>query len=157
LRKVRFNLIEMINSAIADSRNQIKKEYKDNIKLESVFNGDVFIKADRNRIYQVILNLLNNAIKFTNEGTIVITAAAEEKKGHNEVIVSVKDTGQGIDIEILPRLFMKFATKSETGGTGLGLFISKSIVEAHAGKIWAQNNVGGKGATFSFSLPIMNK
>jgi signal transduction histidine kinase len=159
LRKERFNLIEMINSAIADSRNQIKKEYKDNIKLESVFNGDVFIAADRNRIYQVILNLLNNAIKFTNEGTIVITATAvQEKNGHNDiVIVSVRDTGQGIDSEILPRLFTKFATKSETGGTGLGLFLSKSIVEAHGGKIWAQNNSDGNGATFSFSLPIVNK
>jgi signal transduction histidine kinase len=158
LRKVRFNLIEMINSAIADSRNQIKKEYKDNIKLESVFNGDIFIEADRNRIYQVILNLLNNAIKFTKEGTIVITAVAEEEKnGHNEVIVGVRDTGQGIDSEILPRLFTKFATKSETGGTGLGLFISKSIVEAHGGRIWAKNNSDGEGTTFSFSLPIVNK
>ena len=161
LRKDRFNLIEMINSAIADSKNQIKKEYKDNIKLESGFNEDedVFIAADRNRIYQVILNLLNNAIKFTKEGTIVVSAAAvQEKNGHNDVvIVSVSDTGQGIDNEILPRLFTKFATKSETGGTGLGLFISKSIIEAHGGKIWAENNAGGKGATFSFSLPIANK
>ncbi|HZE78754.1 MAG TPA: ATP-binding protein, partial [Nitrososphaeraceae archaeon] len=159
LSKVRFNLIEMINGAIADSRHQIKKEYKDNIKLESLFNEDVFIAADRNRIYQVILNLLNNAIKFTKEGRIVISAAAvQEKNGHNDVvIVSVSDTGQGIDYEILPRLFTKFATKSETGGTGLGLFISKSIIEAHGGKIWAENNASGKGATFSFSLPIVNK
>jgi signal transduction histidine kinase len=159
LRKGRFNLIEIINSAIADSGNQIKKEYKDKIKLESVFNEDVFIAADRNRIYQVILNLLNNAIKFTKEGRIVISAAAvQEKNGHNDVvIVSVSDTGQGIDNEIVPRLFTKFATKSETGGTGLGLFISKSIIEAHGGKIWAENNAGGKGATFSFSLPIVSK
>jgi nitrogen-specific signal transduction histidine kinase len=157
LRKERLNLIEMINSAIADTRNQIKKEYKDNMKLESIFNGNIFIEADRNRIYQVILNLLNNAIKFTDEGTIVISATAEEKNGRSDVVVSVKDTGQGIDYEILPRLFTKFATKSEKGGTGLGLFISKSIVEAHGGKIWAENNKEEKGATFSFSLPIVNK
>jgi signal transduction histidine kinase len=69
----------------------------------------------------------------------------------------VNSAGTGIDSEILPRLFTKFATKSETGGTGLGLFISKSIIEAHGGKIWAENNAGGKGATFSFSLPIVNK
>ena len=69
----------------------------------------------------------------------------------------MKDTGQGIDPEILPNLFTKFATKSETTGTGLGLFISKSIIEAHGGRIWAQNNADGKGATFSFSLPIVNK
>ena len=69
----------------------------------------------------------------------------------------MKDTGQGIDPEILPNLFTKFVTKSETTGTGLGLFISKSIIEAHGGRIWAQNNADGKGATFSFSLPIVNK
>ena len=154
LRKVKFNLIEMINSAITDSRNHIKKEYKDNVKLESIFNEDIFIEADRNRIYQVILNLLNNAIKFTDEGTIVISAIGEEKNGRSDVVVSVKDTGRGIDYEILPRLFTKFATKSEKGGTGLGLFISKSIVEAHGGKVWAENNADGKGATFSFSLPL---
>jgi two-component system sensor histidine kinase VicK len=106
----------------------------------------------------VILNFLNNAIKFTEEdGTIIITAAAEEKDGHNDVVVSVRDNGQGIDYGIFSRLFTKFATKSETGGTGLGLFISKSIVEAHGGRIWAQNNADGKGATFSFSIPIVNK
>jgi signal transduction histidine kinase len=142
LRKERFNLIEMINSTIADSKNQIKKEYKDNIKLEL-------------RIYQVTLNLLNNAIKSTKqEGVIIITAAAEKKGNHNDVVISVRDNSQGIDYEILPRLFTKFATKSETGGTGLGLFISKSIVEAHGRKIWAENNTDGKGATFSISLPI---
>jgi signal transduction histidine kinase len=70
--------------------------------------------------------------------------------------VSIKDTGIGIAPEIMPRLFTKFATKSERG-TGLGLFISKSIIEAHGGRIWAENNKDGKGATFSFSLPIVNK
>jgi two-component system sensor histidine kinase VicK len=100
----------------------------------------------------VISNLLSNAIKFTNEGTI---SAATEKKD-NDVLVSIKDTGAGIDAEILPRLFTKFATKSETGGTGLGLFISKSIIEAQGGKIWAENNSNGKGATFTFSLLILS-
>jgi two-component system, OmpR family, sensor histidine kinase VicK len=80
------------------------------------------------------------------------TKKQEDSKDY--VIFSVKDTGQGIDPEILPRLFTKFATKSETGGTGLGLFISKSIIEAHGGKIWAENNTDGKGATFAFSLPL---
>ena len=72
----------------------------------------------------------------------------------DEVVVSIKDTGRGIDSEILPRLFSKFVTKSDAGGTGLGLFISKSIVEAHGGRIWAENNPDGKGASFSFSLPL---
>jgi signal transduction histidine kinase len=99
----------------------------------------------------VISNLLNNAIKFTKQEGI-ITMKAEKKD--NKVIISVKDNGRGIDPQIIPRLFTKFATKSETGGTGLGLFISKSIVEAHGGNIWAENNTDDKGATFYFSLPL---
>jgi signal transduction histidine kinase len=99
----------------------------------------------------VVSNLLNNAIKFTKEGIIIITA--EKKDIH--VVISVKDIGTGIDPEILPRLFTRFATKSESeAGTGLGLFISKSIVEAHGGRIWAENNSPEKGATFTFSLPL---
>ncbi len=150
LRKERFNLNEMILNTIADSRNQIKRDYKDTIKLQLASKEEIYIDADRNRIYQVISNLLTNAIKFTSEEGTVITTM--EKKDNN-AIVSVKDSGTGIDAEILPRLFTKFTTKSQTGGTGLGLFISKSIVEAHGGRIWAENNGNGKGATFHFSLP----
>ena len=72
-----------------------------------------------------------------------------------QVIVSVKDTGTGIDPQIIPKLFSKFATKS-FDGTGLGLFISKSLINAHGGKMWAKNNQDGKGATFAFSLPILS-
>ena len=147
----------MILDAIADTKNQIATENKDNnLKLEFVDNKDnegqedIFVVADKGRINRVISNLLNNAIKFTNEG--IITVSTEKKD--NEVVVSIKDTGAGIDAEILPRLFTKFATKSETGGTGLGLFISKSIVDAHGGKIWGENNTDGKGATFVFRLPL---
>jgi two-component system sensor histidine kinase VicK len=151
LHKERFNLSEMILNAFADFRNQSKKEYKDNIKLELVSKEDIFIEADKGRMYQVISNLLNNAIKFTNEGTIITTV---EKKD-SYVIISIKDSGTGIDSEIFPRLFTKFATKSEIAGTGLGLFISKSIIESHGGRIWAENNKDGeKGATFHFSLPL---
>ena len=98
---------------------------------------------------QVLSNLLSNALKFTNEGRIEITTA----KIDNEVIVKVRDSGSGIDCEIFPRLFEKFASKSEKG-TGLGLFISKNITEAHGGRVWAENNPDGIGATFAFSLPI---
>jgi len=150
LHTERFNLREMILNTIADSRNEIKKEYKDKIVLEFVCKNDIFIEADRGRLNQVVSNLLNNAIKFTNKEGIIITTA-EKKDTH--VVISVKDTGTGIDPEILPRLFTRFATKSETG-TGLGLFISKSIVEAHDGRIWAENNSDEKGATFTFSLPL---
>ncbi len=151
LRKERFNLIEIINNAITDSANQIKKESKENIMLELVSKEDIFIESDRNRIYQVIVNLLNNAIKFTKEeGVIIITA----KRKDNHVIVSVTDNGQGIDPDILPRLFTKFTTNAEVGGTGLGLFISKNIVEAHGGRMWAENNKDDKGATVAFDLPL---
>jgi len=155
LKKVQFNLNEIILNSISDSRNQMQKEHKDNIKLElfSSIKDDIFVEADKNRLNQVISNLLSNAIKFTKEsGTITIRV--QKKDNNDDVLVSVKDTGAGIDPEILPRLFTKFATKSETGGTGLGLYISKSIVESHGGMILAQNNSDGKGSTFSFTLPI---
>ena len=145
----------MILDTIEDSKNQIAKEHKDNLKLVFIdHKDDIFIEADKGRINQVISNLLNNAIKFTNEGTVIVSVAAV--RTNNEIVVSINDTGSGIDSEILPRLFTKFATKSRTG-TGLGLFISKSIIEAHGGKIWGRNNYPeGKGATFGFSLPLPN-
>ena len=155
LKKESFNVGDMISSAIADSKNQVK-EHKDNLKLEFIGSKeDIFIEADKGRINQVISNVLSNAIKFTNEGTVSITAAAVPN--NNEIVVSISDTGPGIDSQILPRLFTKFATKS-AAGTGLGLFISKSIIEAHGGKIWGKNNYPeGKGATFGFSLPLHNE
>ena len=153
-----FNLKDVISNMVEDYIHQIEKQgKKEDIKL--VYNDDepkddIFIKADKARISQVISNLLNNAIKFTKqEGVISITVVEKKDDNNNEVIVKVQDTGQGIDVEILPRLFSKFVTKSFEG-TGLGLYISKSIVEAHGGKIWAENNADGRGATFSFTLPI---
>ena len=151
LNKEQFNLHEMMLNAIADSNNQLKKD--SNIKLELVSKEDVFVKADKARLNQVIANLLSNAIKFTQKEGGIITIRTEIM--NSRILVSIKDTGTGIDPEILPRLFTKFVTKPETGGTGLGLFISKSIIEAHGGSIWAENNKDGKGASFTFSLPIM--
>ena len=95
-----------------------------------------FVDADREKLVQVISNLLSNAIKFTKEGAITITTA---RKKDNQVIISVKDTGTGIESDILSSLFSKFTTRSFSG-IGLGLFICKSIVEAHGGNIWAENN-----------------
>ena len=114
----------------------------------------VLVEADKARLSQVIANILGNAIKFSKEGCISI---AQEVIGSSQILVSIKDTGVGLDPEIMPRLFTKFATKSEKGGTGLGLFISKGIIEAHGGRIWAENNTQGKGATFHFILPISKK
>ena len=181
LNKQRFNLNEKIRNVISDTTNQIRNttttttthdssindcNKNKNIKIifEPAGTNDIFVEADKIRIYQVISNLLRNAVKFTKEGgTISITTDVNtdvadlgvEEKG--VVVVKIKDRGIGIDPEILPRLFTKFATKSQIG-TGLGLFISKSIVEAHGGRIWAENNNSGKdgekGATFRFSLPL---
>jgi signal transduction histidine kinase len=111
----------------------------------------VMVDADRSRLYEVVSNLLSNAVKFTSSGSIVVKVERIERGGTDHALVTVRDTGSGIDPEIMPRLFTKFASKSEHG-TGLGLFISKSIVEAHGGRIWGENNPDG-GATFSFELP----
>ncbi len=165
LNKEKFDINKKISNVIKDVEKQISSN-----KLKILFlepRASIFVNADKGRIYQVISNLLNNAIKFTKEGTISVSVKVTQKKGENKeeegrdyassssrhVVVSVKDSGAGIDPEILPRLFTKFATKSNKG-TGLGLFISKSIIEAHGGKIWAENNSDGRGAIFSFSLPI---
>src|SRR5215212_536783 len=152
LNKERFNLNDIITNTIEDI--VINKDFFKNTHIKLLYEPrDIFIEADKQQLTRVISNLLNNAIKFTNEGTISIIA---EKKD-SQVFVSIKDTGEGIDPEIFPQLFSKFVTKSFEG-TGLGLFIAKSIVEAHDGQIWAENNYNGKkGATFMFSLPLRNK
>jgi signal transduction histidine kinase len=148
----RVNLNELISDIIEDYVNEIEKTNKDIKILHEPQNQIIEVEADKNRLTQVISNLLSNAIKFTKKGIIRVTEEVKDSKA----LVCIKDTGQGIDPEIFPRLFSKFAAKSETG-TGLGLFISKSIVEAHGGKIWAENNAdydGKKGATFTFSIPL---
>ena len=152
LTKEEFDLNDVILSIIDDYRSLLL-DNENNINLNIIYERKtIIVNADKGRIAQVVSNLLSNAIKFTtnNKGTIYVMA---EKKD-SEIIVSLKDTGQGIDLEILPKLFTRFATKSLSGGTGLGLFISKSIIEAHGGSVWAENNFDGKGATFSFSIPI---
>jgi signal transduction histidine kinase len=164
LHKELFNLNEKIKNVVDDVANQIientsnnsinHNNNNNNVKMifESKGAKDIFVEADEKKIYQVISNLLTNAIKFTKEGTISITTDTTTNKG--EIIVSISDTGSGISAHILPRLFSKFATDSSEG-IGLGLYISKSIVEAHGGRIWAENNnlKGEKGATFTVSLP----
>ena len=134
LNKERFNLNDLIVNVAQDYRNQIKKD--DNIALlfESKKDINFVVEADMQRITQVISNLLDNSIKFTKEGTVSVTLEKKKEDNQQEVLVSVKDSGTGIHSDILPRLFSKFATEADKG-TGLGLFISKSIVELHSGKI----------------------
>lgn len=153
LNKEEFILNKAVLESFTDFANQLSKEQKENVKLiVALDEGDVLVVADKHRINQVINNLLNNALKFTKQGQITLSTEKEKKYG-KEAIVKIQDSGPGIDPDIMPRLFTKFATKSYSG-TGLGLFISKSIVETHGGKMWAENNLDGKGATFLFTLPI---
>lgn len=153
LNKEEFILNKAVLESFTDFANQLSKEQKENVKLTVALDeGDVLVVADKHRINQVINNLLNNALKFTKQGQITLSTEKEKKYG-KEAIVKIQDSGPGIDPDIMPRLFTKFATKSYSG-TGLGLFISKSIVETHGGKMWAENNLDGKGATFLFTLPI---
>jgi signal transduction histidine kinase len=159
LNKERVNLDDVISSLLVDYLNQIERERNQkDIKLVYENNDDnkprdIFVEADRERLTQVISNLISNAIKFTQEGVIKVSV---EVKDNRDAVITIKDNGEGIDSEIMPRLFTKFATKSIMG-TGLGLFISKSIVDAHGGKIWGENNKDGRGATFTFSLPLSKK
>jgi two-component system, OmpR family, sensor histidine kinase VicK len=157
LKIERFDLQELVTAIVNEysqliikSNKNVKLEYR--LKQEQKNTSSFFVYADRVRISQVLSNLLTNAIKFTNEGDIIVTAEIHDGN-KNSIVVRVKDNGAGIDSEILPQLFAKFASKSFQG-TGLGLFISKSIIEAHGGKMWAENNSDGKGATFYFSLPL---
>ena len=154
LKKQRFNLNDLILSVISEHRNLIERQ-QSNKKIVFTSKDDINTEGDKGRISQVVSNLLGNAIKFTEEeGSILISAELKKEADKKIVVVSVKDTGTGIDSEMVPRLFTKFASKSEMGGTGLGLYISKSIIDAHRGKIWSDNNSEGRGATFSFSLPL---
>jgi signal transduction histidine kinase len=184
LNKEQFNLGKTVLSVTQDIINQSScyNGKKTNVRMiggnwerGADEEYEIIVEADRGRIVQVISNILSNAIRFAKEGDVTISI---ERKGINidsddgrsnnndddndndnnnkrEVIVSIRDTGTGIDPDLFPKLFSKSAIASETGGNGLGLFVSKSIIEAHGGNIWAENNSDGKkGATFYFSLPL---
>jgi signal transduction histidine kinase len=158
LHKERFGINEIMLDVLAEyeEKDNVNDNINNNGNVKIIFEpkDNFLVEADKGRLMQVVSNLMTNAIKFTPKGTI--TAIIKEEVEHNEVIVSIRDTGSGIDPEIEPRLFSKFATKAQSG-TGLGLFISQNIVEAHGGRIWAENNSDGKGSTFSFSLPLTDK
>ena len=155
LKKELINLNDIISNTVQEIKGQ-------DVKVELIYNPEdhniIFVEADKARLIQVISNLINNAVKFTKAGGGTVSIGIEEENKQDNgaqklVVVTVKDTGTGIDPEILPRLFTKFVSKSFQG-TGLGLFISKSFVEEHGGKIWAKNNSDGRGAIFMFSLPV---
>jgi signal transduction histidine kinase len=162
LNKENLDLNALISNLVDDYRSQQEREKKEDSPALSLWydldrSKPIFVEADRDRLVRVIHNLLDNSVKFTKEGAIVVMVREEGgQQQPDKVIIIVKDTGKGIDLDILPRLFSKFVTKSYQG-TGLGLYICKGIIEAHGGKIWAENNPDGKGARFSFSIPIVTQ
>ena len=153
VNKQYFRLNDIITNVLADHKKEEENNKQRKIKLAySSDNDNIIVEADAERLTQVVSNLLSNAIKFTRKGEISVNITTDDT--NQQIIVSVTDTGQGIDPEIMPRLFTRFATKSIVG-TGLGLYISKRIIEDHGGKMWAENNSDGIGATFSFTLPLV--
>ena len=161
LTKERIELNEILQSSATDFQNHLTKiQGSSNGRIEFIYKltEGIFVMADRRRIAQVVSNLLSNAIKFIdheggNVQIITEIASFDEREGNKQIIIAIKDSGKGIDPEIMPKLFSKFTTNSQHG-TGLGLYISKNIVEAHGGKIWARNNDGEYGACFYFTLPV---
>ncbi|HEV2877707.1 MAG TPA: HAMP domain-containing sensor histidine kinase, partial [Nitrososphaeraceae archaeon] len=152
LKKELFDLNEVIMAVLAAYGSDVKKA--DQLKIILTSKESFYVEADKVRIAQVISNLLNNAMKFTQEGTIAISC--NKMKHDNEkhsATFCMKDTGVGIHPEIYPKLFSKFASHSD-GGIGLGLYLCKNIVKAHGGRIWAENNPDGKGSAFFFTLPL---
>jgi signal transduction histidine kinase len=163
LSKTDFDLNEVLKKAVGNhERDASGKNVK--IIFEPKKEDTRSINADESKIGQVINNLLSNALDFTKNGTITIkvydlSIRSDDKENHDtqeSIAIEVKDTGSGINEEIMPRLFEKFSRRSDSGA-GLGLYISKKIVDMHGGKFWAQNNKGAKGATFTFTLPIYQK
>ncbi len=168
LKKEWFNLNDVITNTLTDiiSNRESSNRNGERIIKFLYHPQNIFVEADKGRITQVIFNLLSNAVKFTKakeeEGQRTVSISAETIDDGEEVLVTVRDTGIGIDPEIMPRLFEKFISKSYQG-TGLGLFISKSIIKAHGGRIWSENNNNVDkdskegGSTFYFSLPLVKK
>jgi signal transduction histidine kinase len=150
LNKTTFDIDEILSQLVTEYSRQIEKDVAKNKKIKISYEPlHVMIVADNYRITQVISNIINNAIKFTDQGIITIIGNADSA----ELTIKISDTGKGIDNEIINRLFDKFVSRSEQG-TGLGLFISKNIIEAHGGRIIGFNNENGIGATFVLVLPL---
>jgi signal transduction histidine kinase len=174
IKKEEFNINERVKFVVDNFRNRQETVWfgegylpkrKKSIELDFAApkSNPIMVEADVVRFEQMVSNLIDNAIKFidSEDGkvTISVDVINDNPSQHNDVMqknkatISVRDNGRGIHPDIMHNLFRKFTSKAEFG-TGLGLFISKSIIEAHGGTIWAKNNEDGKGATFSFSLPL---
>ena len=170
LNKEPINLNIIIAEVLKEYTNKIQhrnmsgernRQYPGQVKISYELkqkDDDIIVEADKNRLAQVMSNLISNALKFTEKEceariSIVVEKNDLEVGGNQGIVVSVKDSGEGINPVIFPNMFSKFVSSSYSG-TGLGLYISKSIIDAHGGTIWAENNKNGKGATFYFTLPL---
>jgi signal transduction histidine kinase len=151
LKKEPILVDEFVKKIVDEYADKIFATKKD-IQLNVGRLDHVKVLADKDRLHQVISNLIDNAIMFTPSGTIKIDAVVDPSN-EQRVIISIADSGTGVDPDIQSKLFEKFATKSQKG-TGLGLFIAKNIIEAHGGKIWFERNPEEKGSIFKFSLPL---
>lgn len=153
LDKTNFDLNQKIENVILDTKQQMDADANKKVRIKFEPKDSIQVRGDKTRIFQVFSNLLNNAVKFTDDGMIVVNAQKNTEK--LEAIITIKDSGTGIDPEVIPNMFSKFITKSKRG-VGLGLYIAKNIVEAHGGKIDAYNNMNEKGATFIVTLPLVS-
>ena len=160
LKKEKLNLNILISEVLKEYAKKVVKQQMVKIVYDFKYIDDIIVEADRDRLDQVIRNLVDNALKFNtmynNQIIFVIVDKKKEEEGKEQAIVSVKDTGNGISKEVLPKLFSKFTTSDSSSGTGLGLYICKNIVQAHEGKIWAENDSDGNGAIFRFALPVIS-
>jgi signal transduction histidine kinase len=161
LKKEKLILNILISEVLKEYGKKVVNEQMVKIVYDFKYKDDIIVEADRYRLDQVIRNLVDNALKFTTMSNnqkifVILDKKKDKKEGKEQAIVSVKDSGEGISKEVLPKLFSKFTTSDSSTGTGLGLYISKNIVEAHGGKIWAENNSKEKGAIFGFTLPIVD-
>jgi signal transduction histidine kinase len=142
-----FDIVQVIEELLSDYAIQVNKK---NIKLDlDTLSKKIMIKADKIRIIEVLDNLLSNAIKFTERGQVVISI----QKKSNQLVIAISDTGPGINKEDHKKIFSKFYTTDKLG-TGLGLYISRIIVEKHLGRIEGRNNKNGIGSTFTIELPV---
>jgi two-component system phosphate regulon sensor histidine kinase PhoR len=154
LKKEKLYLSELIDDVLDFVKEGAKKK---KIAIDVVhISSSLIIEGDRNIIEQILINLLDNAIKYGREGGKITISA--NQKDQNEIEVSVRDNGIGIPQEDLPRIFERFyrvdkGRSQELGGTGLGLSIVKHLVSAHSGKVWAESQLG-EGSTFYFTLPF---
>jgi signal transduction histidine kinase len=157
LKKEPLNLNTLISEILKNYAKKAVKQPMAKIVYDFKYTNDIIVEADEDRLSQVISNLLDNALKFTNPDQMIflIIDKKKDEDGKGQAIVSVKDSGVGIPDKILSKLFIKLTPTESSTGTGLGLYICKNIIEAHGGNIWAENNSDGKGAIFRFTLPIV--